>query len=369
MTKRDYYELLGIDPAASPEEIKRAYRRLAHRYHPDKNPDNPSAGDHFRLITEAYEILQDTRKRAAYDRYGASTGRRGFEGFGKPPDFSPPKDYVDGIFEEILEDFFAADRPRRRKARGADLRFNLEISLEEAASGSEQKIQFSRMSVCPGCRGSRCAPGTQPAVCPYCEGTGSLRGQRGFFIVETTCERCQGEGEYIPRPCPRCGGAGVLKIPRAFRINTPPGADNGTRLRLAGEGEMGRKGGPAGDLYVVLSIRKHPVFARSGNDLACEVPVSLSLAFKGTEVEAPTLEGPVRIKIPAQTPPGKIFVLKGMGMPVLEGRGRGDLRVKIRVEVPRRPGKMEQEMMEELSRRGKKGKMAQKDASFHRSTR
>jgi molecular chaperone DnaJ len=296
-------------------------------------------------------------------------GRRGFEGFGERPDFSPRKDFVDGIFEEILEDFFGADRPRRRKARGADLRFNLEIPLEEAAWGSEQKIEFTRKSFCPVCRGSRCAPGTQSTVCPYCEGAGSLRGQRGFFIVETACDRCKGEGEYIPRPCPRCGGAGVLKIPQAFKIRTPPGADNGTRLRLAGEGEMGRNGGPAGDLYVVLSIRRHPVFTRSGNDLTCEIPVELSLAFKGTEVEAPTLKEPVRIKIPPKTPPGKIFILKGMGMPALQGRGRGDLKVQIRVEAPRRPGKKEREMMEELSRQGNKGKVGPEEASFARSVK
>ena len=369
MIKRDYYDLLGIDRSASLEEIKKAYRRLAHQYHPDKNPNNPSAEDHFRLITEAYEILQDTRKRAAYDRQGPSMGMRGFEGFGERPDFSARKDFVDGIFEEILEDFFGADRPRQRKARGADLRFNLEISLEEAAWGSEQKIQFTRKSVCPVCRGSRCAPGTQSTICPYCEGTGSLRTQRGFFIVETTCERCKGEGEYIPRPCPRCGGAGVLKIPQAFKISTPPGADNGTRLRLAGEGEMGRNGGPAGDLYVILSIRRHPVFTRSGNDLTCEIPVELSLAFKGTEVKAPTLKEPVRIKIPPKTPPGKIFILKGMGMPALQGRGRGDLKVQVRVEAPSRPGKQEREMMEDLSRQGKKGKMGQEEASFQRSAK
>jgi len=369
MIKRDYYDLLGLDRSANREEIKKAYRRLAHQYHPDKNPNNPSAGDHFRLITEAYEILQDTRKRAAYDRQGPSMGRWGFEGFGERPDFSARKDFVDGVFEEILEDFFGADRPRQRKARGADLRFNLEISLEEAAWGSEQKIQFARKSVCPVCRGSRCAPGTQTTVCPYCEGTGSLRGQRGFFIVETTCERCKGEGEYIPRPCPRCGGAGVLKIPQAFKISTPPGADNGTRLRLSGEGEMGRNGGPAGDLYVILSIRRHPVFTRSGNDLTCEIPVELSLAFKGTEVEAPTLKDPVRIKIPPKTPPGKIFILKGMGMPALQGRGRGDLKVQIRVEAPSRPGKKEREMMEELSRQDRKGKMGAEGASFSRSAK
>jgi molecular chaperone DnaJ len=356
MIKRDYYDLLGIDSSASLEEVKKAYRRLAHQYHPDKNPHDPSAVDHFRLITEAYEILQDAQKRAAYDRFGPSRGRKGFEGFRERPEHAPRGDFVDGIFEEILEDFFGTRRPRSRRIRGADLRYSLEISLEEAAFGSEQTLRFARKSACPACRGSRCAPGTQPATCPYCEGTGSLQSQRGFFIVESACQRCSGEGEYIPRPCPRCGGAGFLNLPLAFKINTPRGADNGTRLRLAGEGEMGFHGGLAGDLQILLSVGKHPVFTRSGNDLTCTLFLGLTEAFQGTEVEAPTLEGPVHIKVPAKTSSGKTFVLKGRGMPVLEGKGRGDLKVKIQVEVAGRPTKKEREMLEELARQGKKEK-------------
>lgn len=369
MIKRDYYDLLGIDSFASLEEVKKAYRRLAHRYHPDKNPNDPSAADHFRLITEAYGILQDTQKRAAYDRFGPSRGRKGFDGFREGSEDSPRRDFGDGIFEEILEDFFGTGRPRRRRSRGADLRYNLEISLEEAAFGSEQTIRFTRKAVCPACRGSRCAPGTQPTTCPYCEGTGSLRSQRGFFIVESACERCSGEGQYIPRPCPRCGGAGFLKLAQAFKINTPRGTDNGTRLRLAGEGEMGGHGGPAGDLHIILSVGKHPVFTRSGNDLTCTLSLGLSEAFRGTEVEAPTLEGPVRIKVPAKTSSGKTFVLKGRGMPVLEGKGRGDLKVKVQVEVAGRPTKKEREMLEELARQGKKEKKGTDAAPFQGSRR
>jgi molecular chaperone DnaJ len=356
MIKRDCYDLLGIDSSASLEEVKKAYRRLAHQYHPDKNPHDPSAVDHFRLITEAYEILQDAQKRAAYDRFGPSRGRKGFEGFRERPEHTPRGDFGDGIFEEILEDFFGARRPRTRRSRGADLRYSLEISLEEAAFGSEQTIRFARKSACPACRGSRCAPGTQPTTCPYCEGAGSLQSQRGFFIVESACERCSGEGEYIPRPCPRCGGAGFLNLPLAFKINTPRGADNGTCLRLAGEGEVGRHGGPAGDLQIILSVGKHSVFTRSGNDLTCTLSLGLTEAFQGTEVEAPTLEGPVHIKVPAKTSSGKTFVLKGRGMPVLEGKGRGDLKVKIQVEVAGRPTKKEREMLAELARQGKKEK-------------
>ena len=361
MIKRDYYDLLGIDPSASLEEIKKAYRRLAHRYHPDKNPDKSSAKELFIQITEAYEVLQDGQKRAAYDRHGPSLGRRGYEGQGRQPGFSPRKDFVDGIFEEILEDFFGAERPRRRKARGVDLRYNLEISLEEAAFGSEQKIQFARKAACPACGGTRCAPGARPTVCPYCEGTGSLSSQRGFFIVETACERCGGEGEYIPRPCPRCAGAGFLKISQVFKINSPPGADNGTRLRLAGEGERGPNGGPAGDLWILLSVRKHPVFSRSGDDLSCEIPIGLRQAFDGTEVEIPTLRDSVRIRIPPLTPAGKVFVLKGLGMPGLQKAGKGDLKVKIRVEFPEKPGKKERGMMDELAHQSRGAKMSQEE--------
>ena len=369
MSKKDYYDLLGIESSANLEEVKKAYRRLAHQYHPDKNPNDPSAADHFRLLTEAYEILQDAQKRAAYDRFGPSRGREGFEGFREWSDNSPRRDFVDGIFEEILEDFFGTDRPRRRRTRGADLRYNLEISLEGAAFGSEQTIRFTRKSACSACRGSRCAPGTRPTTCPYCEGTGSRQSQRGFFIVESSCECCQGEGEFIPRPCARCGGAGFVKVPQAFKINTPRGADNGTCLRLASEGEMGRNGGPAGDLHIIVSVGKHPVFTRSGNDLTCSVSIGLSEAFDGAEVEAPTLEGPVRIKVPPKTPSGKTFVLKGRGMPVLEGRGRGDLKVKIRVDVASRPTKKEREMLEEMARQGAKDKMRRDEAPFQEARR
>jgi molecular chaperone DnaJ len=369
MNKRDYYELLGVESSANLEEVKKAYRRLAHQYHPDKNPNDPSAADHFRLITEAYEILQDVEKRAAYDRFGRSPGRKGFEGFRDRSEHSPRRDFVDGIFEEILEDFFGTERPRRRRTRGADLRYNLEISLQEAAFGSEQTIRFARKSVCPACRGSRCAPGTQPTICPYCEGSGSRQSQRGFFIVESSCERCQGEGEYIPRPCARCGGAGFVKVPQAYKINTPRGADNGTRLRMAGEGEMGRNGGSAGDLHIILSVGKHADFSRSGDDLTCTVSIGLSEAFQGTEAEVPTLEGPVRIKVPPKTPSGKTFVLKGRGMPVLEGKGRGDLKVKIRVDIASRPTKKEREMLEEMARQVIREKIGRNEAHSEEARR
>jgi molecular chaperone DnaJ len=364
MIKRDYYDLLGIDSLATKEEIKKAYRRLAHQFHPDKNPNNPAAEESFKQITEAYEVLHDAQKRAAYDRDGPSIGRKGKEGFRQPPDVPFGKGLFEDMFDEIFEDFFGAGRPKTSRIRGADLRYDLEISLEEAAFGSEQKVQFSRQSICPLCRGDRCSPGTTRIKCPVCEGYGSLRRSRGFFVVETACERCRGEGEIIPRPCPKCGGAGSLKVGQAFKIHTPPGADNGTRLRLAGEGEMGRNGGLAGDFYVVISVKKHPLFRRAGKDLYYEVPINFNQAFRGVELEIPTLNGPVQMRVPAKTPSEKVFILKGRGMPILQQDGRGDLKVKIRVSS--RPSKRDRETIKELNWLNKKGMTGEEEASFRK---
>jgi molecular chaperone DnaJ len=356
MFKRDYYDLLGIDPMASADEIKKAYRRLAHQFHPDKNPGNPAAEEHFKRITEAYEVLQDVQKRALYDRRGASMGSGGFGGFREPADFAFRNDSFDDFFEEILADFFGAMSPRAQKSRGADLRYDLEISLEEAAFGSEQEIRVPRMSACPLCRGSRCSPGSSPMTCPTCRGHGSLRSQRGFFVVETTCERCQGERQIIVRPCPKCGGMGRLKVTRAIRINTPPGVDSGTRLRVGEEGEMGWHGGPPGDLYVGILVKKHSVFTRRGTDILCEAPVTFTQALMGAEIEIPTLEGKARLKVPPGTPAGKVFTLKGRGMPVLHGMGRGDQKVALRVEVPSNLSKRQRELLDEFNRLSRDGK-------------
>jgi len=366
MIERDYYDLLGVDSSASLEEIKRAYRQLAHRYHPDKNPNNPSAVEQFRLITEAYEVLQDVGKRSAYDRRGPFPGRRGFEGFRPPPGSSGRKDVFEGIFDEILEDFFGAESPKAKKKKGADLRYSLGITLEEAAFGGQKSIRFNKKSVCPQCGGNRCAPGTEPHLCSRCGGAGTLQSHRGFFIVETACSRCKGEGEYIPMPCPLCGGSGHVKTPQALTIQTPPGAEKGTRLRVTGEGEMGQNGGPPGDLFIVLTVLQHPVFVRMGNDLQCEISVPLIQAFRGAEIQVPVLGGTVRMKMPPKTPSGKVFSLKGFGMPVFQEKGKGNLRVKIRVETPVRPGKQEREMMEELARHSKMEKTAPGKAPFTR---
>ncbi len=361
MFKRDYYDLLGIDPLASVAEIKKAYRQLAHQFHPDKNPGNPAAEEHFKRITEAYEILQDAQKRAAYDRSEVSMGRKGFEGFREPEDFFSRKNFFDDFFEEMIDDFFGTGRSRPKKSRGADLRYNLEISLEEAALGLGQEIEVPQISVCPLCRGSRCYPGTSLHPCTKCRGHGSIRSQRGFFIVETTCRHCQGEGQIVVRPCPQCAGIGRLKVNRTLRVNIPAGVDEGTRLRFSGEGEMGRNGGPPGDFYVVVSVKKHSFFTRMGNDLLCEVPVTFLQALMGAEIDVPTLEGKVRLKVPAGTPGGKMFTLKGRGMPVLNGGNRGDQKVMLRVEIPKQADQAPKEALNEFSRLNQEGKSLERD--------
>jgi len=363
MVKRDYYDLLGIDHLATTEEIKRAYRRLAHQFHPDKNPGNPAAEEHFRRITEAYEILQDAQKRAAYDRYGFFRGSRGFGGFTEPEEFSFRKNHFDGVFEELFADFFQNPRRRQKKSRGADLRYNLEISLEEAAFGAEREIKVTRRSVCLLCQGSRCAPGTTPTTCPACRGYSFLRSQRGFFVVETTCERCQGEGEIIVHPCPKCKGIGHLKISRLLRINIPPGVDYGTRLRLGREGEMGRNGGLPGDLYVIISIKKHALFTRLGNDLRGQISIPFYQALTGGEIEIPTLEGKIRVKLPAKTPAGKILTIKEQGMPILHGSGRGDLHITVGVEIPQNLSKSQREMLDQFRRLSQEGQDSGKQSS------
>ena len=346
MPYQNYYEILGLDPLATPEEIKKAYRRLAHQFHPDKNPGDSKAPEQFRRITEAYEILQDAKKRAAYDRYGSPSGRSGFGGFREPEDFDSPRKIFDDFLGEVFEDFFGIRKSKFTRVKGGDFRYNLEVSLEEAALGADMEIKVPRSSVCPLCRGNRCAPGTLPATCPVCRGWGSLRSQQGFFIREASCQCCGGEGRVIVRPCPQCRGTGRIQSNRLLSIRIPPGVDNGTRLRLRGEGERGRNGGYPGDLYVFISVRAHPLFSRAGNDVLCQVPISLVQAAEGGEVEVPTLYGKTKIKIAPGTPAGKTFTLKGYGMPILQGTGRGDQKVRLRVEIPSRLSKRQREILE-----------------------
>jgi molecular chaperone DnaJ len=350
--KRDYYDLLGLDSEATPAEIKKAYRRLAHQYHPDKNPDNPRAEEFFKRISEAYHTLQDPQKRAAYDRFGAFPGGGGGSGPGpgRPDEFFRRREAIHDFFDDFFEDFFGTVRASGRRRRGADLSFRVEISLEEAFTGTEQEIKIFRNTLCPACRGTRCSPGTHPVSCPACRGRGVLRSQRGFFVTDSACPRCQGLGELVSNPCGRCGGRGRVKVQQTVRVPVPAGADEGMRLRVRGAGEESDSGGAGGDLYLEIALRKHPVFTRQGNDLFCEVSVPLREAIAGTEIEAPALGGAVRLKIPAGTRPGKVFILKGKGMPAAGGGGFGDQKIRVNVRLPKRPTARQQEVLREWAK-------------------
>src|SRR3954468_18206287 len=330
MAKRDYYEVLGVNRDASEEDIKKAYRKLAMKYHPDRNPDNPKAEDSFKEAKEAYEVLCDAAKRAAYDQYGHAgvdshagmgAGAAGFGGFAD-------------AFGDIFGDIFGSGRARSNVYRGADLRYNLEISLEEAARGTETRIRIPTLEQCDTCKGSGAKPGTQPVTCTSCNGQGQVRMTQGFFSIQQTCPRCHGTGKMIPTPCTACSGAGRVKQQKTLAVKIPSGVDEGDRVRLTGEGEPGVNGGPAGDLYVQVHIKAHPVFQRDHDDLHCEMPISITTAALGGEVEIPTLDGSARIRVPAETQSGKTFRLKAKGIKGVRSQGPGDLFCHVVVETP-----------------------------------
>lgn len=348
--KRDYYEVLNISPQASEEEIKKAYRRAALRWHPDRNPDNKlEAEERFKEVTEAYGVLIDPYKRAAYDRYGhAGVGAQPFTGF----DQSIFADFAD-IFGDFFsfEDLFGlgGGRRRTRARRGADLRYDLEISFEEAAHGLTTKIKIPRTETCSACQGSGARKGTGPAPCTACHGRGQLRYQQGFFTLTRTCPQCKGTGQVIPDPCPTCRGEGHVRRERTLEVKIPSGVDTGTRLRIAGEGEAGSKGGPAGDLYVVLRVKEHPFFERRENHLYCSIPISFPQAALGDEIFVPTLDGQEKLKIPEGTQSGTVFRLRGKGFPKLNGGGRGDLFIELRVSIPKKLTREQRRLIEQLS--------------------
>ncbi|MBI4574259.1 MAG: molecular chaperone DnaJ [candidate division NC10 bacterium] len=344
--KRDYYEILGIARAASPEDIKKAYRRLAHRHHPDKNPGDRSAEERFKEISEAYEILGNPEKRQAYDQFGTAGPGRGFEGFGGF------ESGLGSIFDDIFEGFFGGrtDRSGRGAQRGADLRYNMEIRFEEAALGVEKEIIVPRLETCHVCRGSGARAGSQPVVCRACRGTGQLRFSQGFLTVSQTCGQCRGEGRVVDHPCPNCKGLGQVKAERTLTVKIPAGVETGTRLKLAGEGEAGVRGGPPGDLYVVITVQEHPIFARHGDDLTCEVPISFSQAALGAQIEIPTISGRATLKVPPGSQTGTEFRMKGKGFPNLRGYGRGDLIARIFVEVPAHLTAKQRDLLEQYAR-------------------
>jgi molecular chaperone DnaJ len=348
--KRDYYEVLGIDREASEQAIKSAYRKLAMQYHPDRNPDNKKeAEEKFKEITEAYSVLADSEKRAAYDQFGhAGVSAPG----GWTPDFSST---IFADFEDLFGDFFGfggfgrGPRQRRRASRGADLRYDLEISLEEAARGLETKIKIPRAETCGDCRGSGAKQGSAPIACPACGGRGQIRHQQGFFAISRTCPHCQGMGQVIREACPACGGKGQVQQEKVLGLKIPAGVEEGTRLRVSGEGEAGEMGGAHGDLYVVLRIREHPYFDRQGNDLYYTIPISITQATLGAEIEVPTLNGQERLRVPEGTQTGTVFRLRGCGMPSVDGRRQGDLYISVHVVTPTRLSREQRRVFETLN--------------------
>ncbi|HEY2629948.1 MAG TPA: molecular chaperone DnaJ [Usitatibacter sp.] len=357
--KRDYYEVLGLNKDASEEEIKKAYRKLAMKHHPDRNPDSKDTEEKFKEAKEAYEMLSDADKRRAYDAYGhagvnpqmggmGGADAAGFGGFAE-------------AFGDIFSDIFGGAQGRGRGSvfRGADLRYNLEISLEHAARGTETKIRIPTMETCETCHGSGAKPGTQPKTCETCHGAGTVRLSQGFFSIQQSCPTCHGTGKVVADPCVTCRGAGRIKRHKTLSVKIPAGVDEGDRIRLSGEGESGVNGGPPGDLYVVIHLRAHSVFQREGDDLHCEMPVSFSQAALGGEIEIPTLDGAAKIKVPAETQSGQVFRLRGKGIKGVRSSYPGDLLCEVVVETPVRLTERQREILRELE------EINRKDANRH----
>jgi len=347
MAKRDYYEVLGVNRDSSEDDIKKAYRKLAMQHHPDRNPDNAKAEEKFKEAKEAYEVLCDPDKRSAYDRFGhagvdahAGMGAAGAAGFGGFAD----------AFGDIFSEIFGGGggRARSNVYRGADLRYNLEINLEEAARGTETKIRVPTLDQCETCHGRGAKPGTEPTTCQACGGHGQVRMQQGFFSIAQTCPRCSGTGKVIRDPCANCHGAGRVKRQKTLSVKIPAGIDEGDRIRLSGEGEGGVNGGPPGDLYVVCRVKPHPVFTRDANDLHCEMPISITTAALGGEIEIPTLDGSAKIRVPSETQSGKVFRLRGKGIKGVRSQTYGDLMCHVVVETPVKLTPRQKELLLEL---------------------
>jgi len=351
VSKRDYYEVIGVSRTATEQEIKSAYRKLALKYHPDRNPGDKEAEERFKEAAEAYAVLADGEKRQMYDRFGhAGVGSAGAGGF-DPNVFTGFEDILGGLGDVFgFGDIFGGGRRRGGPQRGADLRYDLEISFDEAAKGSETSIQIPRQEACETCTGTGAAPGSKPTTCPQCHGRGQLRYQQGFFTVARTCGQCRGTGAIISKPCTTCRGAGRVEKERKLTVRIPPGVSTGQRLRLSGEGEGGAAGGPPGDLYVVLVVQEHPFFHREGNDLYCEIPVNFPTLALGGTIAIPTLEGGEEpYDVPDGTQSGDTLRLAGRGMPDVGGRGRGDLLVTLKVVTPRKLTREQKKLLEQLA--------------------
>ena len=356
MAKRDFYEVLGVGKGASADEIKKAYRKRAKEFHPDRNADNPDAESKFKEANEAYEILKDAEKKAAYDRYGHAAFEGGMGGGGGRGGHPGNGDFASAfsdVFDDLFGDFMGGGRGggRQRAARGSDLRYNLRVSLEEAYSGLQKTIQVPTTVSCGSCSGTGAEGGAEPSTCPTCQGMGKVRAQQGFFTVERTCPTCSGLGKIIQNPCKSCSGAGRVEKDRSLSVNIPSGVETGTRIRLAGEGEAGMRGGPTGDLYIFIDVAKHDLFERDGVNLFCRVPVSMTSAALGGDIEVPTIDGGrSRVKIPAGSQSGRQMRLRQKGMPALRGAGQGDMFIEIAVETPVNLTSRQKELLREFEK-------------------
>jgi len=360
-TKRDYYEVLGISRDAGESEIKSRYRKLAMKYHPDRNPGDKEAEEKFKEAAEAYEVLHDPKKRQIYDQFGhQGLEGSGFSGFGGFDD-------IFSSFGDIFEDFFGFGSGRRsnrsRSQRGSDLRYDMELTFMEAAFGTDTQISVQKPASCPSCAGSGCASGTQPENCQHCGGSGQISRSQGFFTVRTTCPHCRGNGQIIARPCDNCRGAGKIEVSKKVSVKIPAGVDNGSRLRLTGEGEAGSYGGPPGDLYVFLHVKPHEFFQRNNVDIICQIPISFVQAALGDSVQVPTLNGEKTLDIPKGTQPGDIFRFHGEGIPSLRNGNRGDQIIQVDIKTPTNINKKQEELLREFARM-EEGKLSNKFKNF-----
>ena len=351
MSKRDYYEVLGLSKGASADEIKKGYRRKAKELHPDRNTSDPSAESKFKEANEAYDVLKDPERKAAYDRFGHAAFEGGMGGGGgqRQGDFSSA---FSAVFDDLFGDFMGGGQRgggRSRASRGSDLRYHLEISLEDAYSGLQKSINVPTSVQCSPCNGSGAAGGSEPSTCPTCSGMGKVRASQGFFTVERTCPSCSGMGQVISNPCSSCGGQGRSNKDRSLSVNVPAGVETGTRIRLSNEGEAGLRGGPAGDLYIFIEVREHKIFQRDGNSLFCRIPVSMSGAALGGDIEVPTMDGGrSRVKIPAGSQSGRQMRLRGKGMPAIKSAQKGDMFIEIAVETPVNLTSKQRELLREF---------------------
>jgi len=354
MAKRDFYEVLGLSRGASEDEIKKAYRQKAKEFHPDRNADNPDAEARFKEVNAAYEALKDPEKKAAYDRFGHAAFEQGMGGGPRPggPGQGDFASAFSDVFDDLFGDFMGGrggPGGRNRAARGSDLRYNLAISLEEAYAGLQKTVRVPSSVTCGACSGTGAEGGAEPVTCPTCSGMGKVRAQQGFFTIERTCPTCNGLGQIIKNPCTTCGGSGRQEKERALSVNIPPGVETGTRIRLAGEGDAGLRGGPAGDLYIFLEVAPHDLFERDGPNLHCRVPVSFATAALGGDIEVPTIDGGrTRVKVPAGSQTGKQLRLRGKGMPPLRGTGHGDMMIELVVETPVNLSARQKELLREF---------------------